>query len=195
LLATINIHSNLTAENHRRTVAGSAGQFAILDPHDRSFYTIQDGHSARWTPGGKPLWDYRVVSSLGASLSQPIARPGQVWGVTKPLGVAGEFTGLATYFGNFHLFTRDGLYVARLFKDGRLAEMGPEVLNAETVSRRLQRSRYAPAGDRGLGAAAGLGRAAGRGLPVWECNGEPVRPAGLLVKRWPDGRNHRRRAE
>jgi hypothetical protein len=48
------------------------------------------------------------------------------------LGVAGDFTGLSTYFGNFHLFTRDGLYVALLFKDQRLGETGPDVLNAET---------------------------------------------------------------
>src|SRR5262249_46678747 len=38
----------------------------------------------------------------------------------------------STYFGTFHLFTRDGLYVAHLFKDQRLGESGPEVLNTET---------------------------------------------------------------
>jgi hypothetical protein len=60
-----------------------------------------------------------------------------VWGITKPLGVAGEFTGVATYFGNFHLFTRDGLYVAKLFKDLRLGEMGADVLNSETFCGQL----------------------------------------------------------
>jgi hypothetical protein len=57
----------------------------------------------------------------------------------NPLGVAGEYTGASTYFGNFHLFTRDGLYVARLFKDQRLGEMGPDVLNAETSCGQLVR--------------------------------------------------------
>jgi hypothetical protein len=103
-----------------------------IDPHDRSIYTIQNGRYARWTSGGKLLWDYRVTSTLGPSLSQPIPRPGQVWGAMKWLGVAGEFTGLSTYFGTFHLFTRDGLYVARLFKDQRLGESGPDVLTTET---------------------------------------------------------------
>jgi hypothetical protein len=103
-----------------------------VDPQDHSFYTIENGRYARWAPDGKPIWAYRVVSTFAASLSQPIARPGQMWGVTSPLGVAGEFTGLATYWGTFHLFTRDGLYVAYLFKDQRLGEMGPDVLNAET---------------------------------------------------------------
>jgi hypothetical protein len=111
-----------------------------VDPHDRSFYTIQNGRYARWTPDGKLLWDYRVTSSLGPSLSQPLPRPGQVWGATKNLGVAAEFTGLSTYFGNFHLFTRDGLYVARLFKDQRLGESGPDVLNTETGCGQLIRT-------------------------------------------------------
>jgi hypothetical protein len=109
---------------------GSLGLHA--DPRDGSFYTVEDGHYARWGSDGKLLWDYRVVSTLVPSLTQPIPRPGQVWGATKDLGVAGDFTGLATYFGNFHLFTRDGLYVTRLFKDCRLGETGPDVLNAET---------------------------------------------------------------
>jgi hypothetical protein len=103
-----------------------------VDPHDRSFYTIQNGRYVRWSPDGKLIWDYRVTSSLAPSLSQPIPRPGQVWGAMKNLGVAGQFTGLSTYFGTFHLFTRDGLYVARLFKDQRLGESGPDVLTTET---------------------------------------------------------------
>lgn len=115
---------------------GGAVDFAHLglsvDPRDGSLYTVHNGGYERWTPDGKPVWAYRVVSSLGPSLSQPIPRPGQVWGAMKPLGVAGEFTGVSTYFGTLHLFTRDGLYVARLFKDQRLGEMGPDVLNAET---------------------------------------------------------------
>jgi hypothetical protein len=112
-----------------------------VDPQDGSFYTAQNGHFARWAPDGRLLWDYRVISTLGPSLAQPIPRPGQVWGAMKHLGVAGEFTGLSTYFGNFHLFTRDGLYVARLFKDQRLGEMGPDVLNTETGCGQLLKTR------------------------------------------------------
>jgi hypothetical protein len=121
-----------------------AATFASLglhvDPLDHSFYTVHNGGYARWTADGKPVWDYRIISGLGASLTQPIPRPGQVWGATKPLGVAGEFTGLATYWGTFHLFTRDGLYVARLFKDQRQGEMGPDVIYAETLWGQLIRT-------------------------------------------------------
>jgi hypothetical protein len=74
-------------------------------------------------------------------LTQPVPRLGQVWGITRPLGVAGEFTGLATYHGNFHLFTRDGLYVARLFKDHRLGESGPDVINCENFCGQLVRTK------------------------------------------------------
>jgi hypothetical protein len=123
---------------------GGANDFGDLgltvDPGDGSFYTIQNGRYAHWTPDGKLLWDYRVVTSLAPSLTQPIPRPGQVWGAMKPLGIAGDFTGLSTYFGTFHLFTRDGLYVAQLFKDQRLGEMGPDVLNAETGCGQLLRT-------------------------------------------------------
>jgi hypothetical protein len=112
-----------------------------VDPQDGSFYTAGNGRYARWTPNGKLLWDYRAVSTLAPSLSQPIPRPGQVWGAMKLLGVAGQFTGLSTYFGNFHLVTRDGLYVALLFKDQRLGEMGPDVLNTETGCGQLLRTR------------------------------------------------------
>ncbi len=120
-----------------------------VDPHDGSFYTFNDAGGtvrdyassyARWSAGGKLLWDYRVASGMERALAQPVPRPGQVWGITRPLGVAGEFTGVATYYGNFHLFTRDGLYVARLFKDQRLGEMGPDVLSAETFCGQLIRT-------------------------------------------------------
>jgi DNA-binding beta-propeller fold protein YncE len=119
-----------------------------VDPYDGSFYTLRDAGGkapdyassyARWTPEGKLIWDYRVASGMDRALTQPVPRPGQLWGITRLLGVAGEFTGVATYYGNFHLFARDGLYVARLFKDQRLGEMGPDVLNAETFCGQLVR--------------------------------------------------------
>jgi hypothetical protein len=112
-----------------------------VDPRDRSFYTIQHGRYARWTPEGKLIWDYRVISGMAACLAQPVPRPGQVWGAMASLGVAGEFTGISTYFGTFHLFSRDGLYVAHLFKDQRLGEMGPDMLCAETGCGQLIRTQ------------------------------------------------------
>lgn len=140
------------ARPRRIPVSGSYAygfQGLSVDPQDGSFYTFRDvggkvpdyaGSYARWTPDGKLMWDYRVASGMDRALTQPIPRPGQVWGITRPLGVAGEFTGVATYFGNFHLFTRDGLYVARLFQDRRLGRAGPDVLHAETFCGQLIRT-------------------------------------------------------
>jgi len=121
--------------------------YAFTDPSDGSFYlTDEDGDYgsrgfARWSKDGKLLWRYPVTGSWRATLNKPIPKPGQVWGITQPLGVAGEFTGVATYFGPYHLFTRDGLYVAKLFKDGRLGDTGPDVINAEAFAGQMVRLR------------------------------------------------------
>ena len=56
------------------------------------------------------------------------------------MGVAGDVTGVATYFGPFDLFTRDGIYLTTLFKDDRLGETGPEVINAEAFAGQLIRT-------------------------------------------------------
>jgi len=111
-----------------------------IDPQDKSIYTIaEDGDSPlrRTSADGKLIWSYNVTGSWRATLNKSIPKPGQVWGITAPLGVAGEVTGVASYFGPFHLFTRDGIYVAKIFKDGRLGETGPEAINAEAFSGQL----------------------------------------------------------
>ena len=42
-------------------------------------------------------------------------------GLTMPLGVAGDFTGAASYFGVFNIVTaEDGIYVMQGFRDARL---------------------------------------------------------------------------
>jgi len=112
----------------------------VVDPHDGSLYTNWPGHDpgfARWSPKGKLLWGYRGAISWPRAINLPPLRPGDLFGPTCPLGVAGEFTGLATYFGPFHLFTRDGLYVAMVFRDGRRGGLGPEVMACESFSGQL----------------------------------------------------------
>ncbi len=139
----------------RLSVRGSGGFGGIVvDPVDGSFYSIvNDGAGdagrpgwGRYAPDGKLLWGCRTAADWRSILNKPIPKPGQVWGITSPLGVAGDFTGVATYFGTFHLVMRDGLYVAQLFKDGRLGETGPDVINAEAFAGQLvklkQSGRY-----------------------------------------------------
>jgi hypothetical protein len=112
----------------------------FVDPHDGSVYTNatdRDPGFARWTPGGKLLWGYRGTVSWHDAINLPPLKPGKLWGPTCPLGVAGEFTGLATYFGPFHLFTRDGLYVGMIFRDGRHGGMGADVIACESFAGQL----------------------------------------------------------
>lgn len=112
----------------------------FVDPHDGSVYTNAeeaDPGFARWTAEGKLLWGYRGTVSWPKAINLPPLKPGKLWGPTCPLGVAGEFTGLATYFGPFHLFTRDGLYVGMIFRDGRHGGMGPDVIACESFAGQL----------------------------------------------------------
>jgi hypothetical protein len=112
----------------------------VVDPQDGSLYTNWPQHEpgfARWTPDGKMLWGYRGTVNWREAINLPPLRPGDLYGPTAPLGVAGEFTGLATYFGPFHVFTRDGLYVAMVFRDGRKGGLGPDVIACESFAGQL----------------------------------------------------------
>ena len=118
--------------------AGVAGLNVTVDPGDGSFFVLDPAAGfSHWTHDGKRLWCYRKVDEWHSSLNRPVPVPGEVWGVTRDLGVAGDFTGIATYQGPFNIFTRDGLFVAKCFKDGRLGDTGPEVINAEAFSGQL----------------------------------------------------------
>jgi hypothetical protein len=111
-----------------------------LDDQDDTVYTLEPGGRpgfARWSRGGKLLWGYGPIVPWNDALSLPMVAPGRLWGLTMPLGVAGEFTGAACYFGPYHLFTRDGVYVAMLLRDGRSGGLGPDITASETLTGQL----------------------------------------------------------
>lgn len=112
------------------------------NPQDGGYYTIfgkgQTGF-ARWTKDGTLCWSYMKVGDWHTSLDKPIAKPGEIPGCTIFLGVAGDFAGIGTYQGPFNLFTSDGLFVAQLFKDGRLGTNGPDVICAEAFAGQIVR--------------------------------------------------------
>jgi len=79
---------------------------------------------------GLPLWSYpNLWPGLHASHNAPEPdRPGEIIGLTKllgpsvtPKGEAGELLALNGNKGTVYLITTDGLFVATLFKDSRLA--------------------------------------------------------------------------
>ena len=100
--------------------AGSG--YLWLDP-DGSIFTLNHGQRpswAKWSPEGTLLAGYPDLPDWRRSLGLPVVKAGRLWGMTGPLGVAGDFTGNMTYFGVNHLFMRDGTYVAALGYDGRV---------------------------------------------------------------------------
>ncbi|MHC1769963.1 MAG: FlgD immunoglobulin-like domain containing protein [Verrucomicrobiia bacterium] len=100
-----------------------------------------DGGEAGWSIlrtdlQGRKQWGIKPGALFLATNSKERVFASGGSGFHDGQGVA-EITGVATYFGTFHLFTRDGLYVAQLFKDQRLGETGPEVINAEAFAGQL----------------------------------------------------------
>lgn len=111
-----------------------------LDPDNGTVYTLNPGQKpglAAWTRDGKMLWGYEHIIVWNEALSLPVVTPGKLWGLTMPLGVAGDFIGAATYFNPYHIFTRDGLYVGMVMRDGRTGGLGPDVTASETITGQL----------------------------------------------------------
>jgi hypothetical protein len=118
---------------------------ALADPAD-GIYTLWPGseHSlAKWTAEGELLWSAGQHLNWKKALSQPPMQPGDLWGMTNILGLAGDFTGVSTYFGGYHLFTRDGVYVAMVMRPGSApGGLGPDITASETITGQL----FKPAG-------------------------------------------------
>lgn len=120
--------------------SNSNGTSLWLDNQDDSVYTLSPGRDpgfARWTRDGRRLWAYDGVIEWNQALSLPMVTPGRLHGLTMPLGVAGDFTGAASYFGPYHLFTRDGLCVGMVMRDGRSGGLGPDITASEVITGQL----------------------------------------------------------
>lgn len=95
-----------------------------------------------FTRDGKLLWNFQAVIDWHSAMNLGVAKAGKIWGPTSPLGVAGPFTGVATYFGSFHILrAEDGLYVAKIMKDGRLPGLGADVIAAECFMGQMVRTK------------------------------------------------------
>ena len=118
-----------------------AGQEIWLDPDDGGVYSLVTGQSpslAKWSADGTMLWGYAGLKSWPESLGMPMSAPGRLWGLTNPLGVAGNFTGNSCYFGTYHIFTRDGVYACMLMRDSRDGKgLGADVTASETLTGQL----------------------------------------------------------
>lgn len=110
----------------------------LARPEDADGRTVTyDGKAnlLRVGPDGKPLWTYQGGVMWHDAINLPPLRPGDMIGLTMPLGAAGGFTGAASYFGIFQMVTLDdGVYVAQGFRDSRLGGgYGADTLCSETL--------------------------------------------------------------
>jgi hypothetical protein len=84
------------------------------------------GNLVKWSPTGEALWSYSSITDWRGALGLPMTGPGRLWGMTGPMGTAGDYFAMMTYFGPNHIFTRDGIYVAAVLKDGRYGGRGSD---------------------------------------------------------------------
>jgi outer membrane protein assembly factor BamB len=97
--------------------------FKMAGP-DGSVFSLahRDGPSLiRWSATGEMAWQYPGLVRWQNALNLPTVGPGRLWGMTRPMGVAGDVIAFQTYFGANQLFRTDGLYVGCLLQDGRRA--------------------------------------------------------------------------
>lgn len=124
------------AKQHPFKLSNGNGTSLTFDDAEQAVYTCNPGTDpgfARWTRDGKLVWAYRDIPVWSSALGLPSVKPGLLHGLTMPLGVAGGFTGAATYFNPYHIFTTDGIYVAMLTRDGRDGKgFGADLIASET---------------------------------------------------------------
>jgi hypothetical protein len=95
----------------------AAGALYTLSQDDTAPEKIGYG---KWLPTGELQWGLTGYANWPKAISYPAQQPGKLWGPTALLGEAGQFTGFNTYFGVAHLYTTDGLFVSKIFKDMRV---------------------------------------------------------------------------
>lgn len=112
-----------------------------LDPADpQAVYTLVGGGDpglARRKPDGTLVWGFRGTRKWHDSLNLAMGTPGKLYGLTMPLGVAGDFTGVACYACPYYLFTKDGLYVSMIMRNGRDGRLGADITASETLTGQL----------------------------------------------------------
>ncbi|MGF6774149.1 hypothetical protein P3T18_006663 [Paraburkholderia sp. GAS199] len=134
-------HPKILATNMQLPVSTGGGQMLVGRGGWAVFTTPPAPFAAESVGGtrnGKPMWSYPSVwPGLHASHQSAVPEfPGELVGTTRVLGNpidapapsdAGQLWAINGNQGNLYLFTIDGLFVATLFKDARLATAAPPV--------------------------------------------------------------------
>lgn len=138
----------------------------------------------RWSLDGELQWGYPNLRQWRYAINEGIPDPGKLIGPTCPLGVAGRYTGLISYFGTAELVRDDGLFVAQVFEHGARGGYGPDVFYVEFLAGQLLRPEgtdryYILAGDQDCRVNEVLGLDTVEDLPggTWELTEEMAKRA------------------
>lgn len=115
----------------------------IADAEEKALYMLggpvplddpQYPRLTKFSFGGRRLWEYwRIHPKWKKALNLPVADKGTAIGTVSLLGKAGDYICAKTYFGSAHVWNKDGLYVDRIFKQGRTGASGHNVIGCEWV--------------------------------------------------------------
>lgn len=123
------------------------GPTMFVDPRDGTLYQNHAPRDrdvvgfARWTRDGERMWGIRGTLFWKRTLSMPKPGVGDLYALTAPLGVAGDFTGAATYYSGYHILTRDGVYVSMIMNPPASEGLGPNKVMCELFTGRMIRLR------------------------------------------------------
>jgi DNA-binding beta-propeller fold protein YncE len=121
------------------------GPTMFVDPHDGTLYQNHAPRDrkavgfARRQRNGDLIWGIRGTVFWKRTLSMPKPGKGDLYALTAPLGVAGDFTGAATYYSGYHILTRDGVYVDMIMNPPPSEGLGPNKVLCELFTGRLIR--------------------------------------------------------
>jgi len=136
---------------HPQPVAAGASGEIWPDPDADSFWTWRDGASMARYEGGKRLWSYQNLKTWREAINEGSPQPGNFTGATMPLGVAGRYSGLLSYFGVAELVRDDGVFVSQVFELPSRGNNGPNIFYVEFLAAQMLQTKngktYILAGD------------------------------------------------
>lgn len=104
------------------------GRYIMSDDSDGSIYTLTQGQPSaglvKHSSEGEKLWSYPDMIHWQQALGLSIIKAGRLWGMTQPMGVAGDFFAHQTYMGPAQIFRKDGQYIGTILEDSRIGGRG-----------------------------------------------------------------------
>ncbi len=97
------------------------GGYSVFDESGNA-YTLKHTKGPaliKWSANGEMQWNYPNLLMWKKCMNLPTIKPGRLWAMTQPMGIADGVLAIQTYFGPAQLFRTDGMYLGMLLQDGR----------------------------------------------------------------------------